>query len=167
MVWYVYGPRTKKKKTTVAAEESRASEFMVFDGRKQKKGMKVGFHVHSKWELSEKEAGLGRSAYERRSLLRVLPMDFPHSLNTKALCPSFELVVVEEASEYYEPLELPQVIFYVMLLNKAERLRSLESALIKLPWSTFESWVWLYGDRIFEARFCPKFRSGESSGRGR
>ncbi|KAJ8441773.1 hypothetical protein Cgig2_009019 [Carnegiea gigantea] len=51
-----------------------------------------------------------------------------------------------------------------MLLNEAERLgvlqrwalQSFESALIELRWSTFESWVWLYGDRIFEAQFCPK-----------
>ncbi|KAJ8449202.1 hypothetical protein Cgig2_027204 [Carnegiea gigantea] len=93
----------------------------------------------------------------------------------QALCPSFELAVAEEAAEYYELPELPQVIFYAMLLNEAERLgvlqgralRSLESARIELRWSTFESWVWLYGDRIFEARFCPKVGSGESSGTSR
>ncbi|KAJ8426095.1 hypothetical protein Cgig2_006576 [Carnegiea gigantea] len=62
-----------------------------------------------------------------------------------------------------------------MLLNEAKRLgvmqrralRSLESALIELHWSTFESWVWLYGDRIFEAQFRPKVGSAESSGTGR
>ncbi|KAJ8441262.1 hypothetical protein Cgig2_013677 [Carnegiea gigantea] len=86
-----------------------------------------------------------------------LPKDF------RALCPSFEPAVAKEAAKYYELPELPQVIFYVMLLNKAERLgvvqgralRSLESALVELHWSTFESWVWLYSDQIFKARFCP------------
>ncbi|KAJ8452005.1 LOW QUALITY PROTEIN: hypothetical protein Cgig2_016586 [Carnegiea gigantea] len=87
-------------------------------------------------------------------------MAFPRSLDTKAiseyapailhgtdtLCPSFELAVAEEATEYYELRELSQVIFYTMLLNEAERLgeqalRSLESALTKLRWSAFESWI--------------------------
>jgi len=45
-----------------------------------------------------------------------LPKDF------QALCPSYELAVAEEAAEDYELLELPQVIFYAMLLNEAERL---------------------------------------------
>jgi len=62
--------------------------------------------------------------------------------------------VVEEAAEYYEFPELPEVIFYAMVLNEAERLGvlqeralgSLESALIELYWGNFESWVWLYGD---------------------
>jgi len=83
--------------------------------------------------------------------------------------------VTEEAAEYYELPELPQVIFYAMLLNEVERfgvlqgrpLQSLESALIELHWSTFKSWVWLYGDRIFEARFHPKVGLGESLGAGR
>ncbi|KAJ8449176.1 hypothetical protein Cgig2_027178 [Carnegiea gigantea] len=46
-----------------------------------------------------------------------------------------------------------------MLLNKAKTLRvlygralrMLELAHTELHWITFESWVWLYGDRIFEA----------------
>ncbi|KAJ8449195.1 hypothetical protein Cgig2_027197 [Carnegiea gigantea] len=45
-----------------------------------------------------------------------LPKDF------QALCLTFELVIAKEAVEYYELPELPQVIFYVMLLNEAERL---------------------------------------------
>jgi len=76
--------------------------------------------------------------------------------------------VTEEADEYYELPELPQVIIYAMLLNEAERLgvlqgqalRSLELALIKLHWSTFESWVWLYGDRIFEADSAQRSDQG-------
>ena len=58
-----------------------------------------------------------------------------------------------------------------MLLNEDERLgvvqgrslQSVELALIELHWSTFKLWVWLYGDRIFEARFRLKVGSGESS----
>jgi len=69
--------------------------------------------------------------------------------------------VAEEAAGHFELPELPQVIFYVMILNEVERLgvlhgrtlRIMESALTELRWSTFESWVWLNGDRIFEARF--------------
>ena len=61
----------------------------------------------------------------------------------------------------FELPELPQVIFYATLLNKAERLGVLpgrtlcimESGLIELRWSTFEVWVWQNGDRILEARF--------------
>ncbi|KAJ8441272.1 hypothetical protein Cgig2_013687 [Carnegiea gigantea] len=53
--------------------------------------------------------------------------------NFQPLYPGFELAVAEEAAEYYELLESPQVIFYVMLLNEAERLGvSLELALIEL-----------------------------------
>jgi len=72
-----------------------------------------------------------------------LPKDF------QALCPGFELAMAEEAAEYYELPELPKAIFYAMLLNEVERLgvlqgralRSLESALIELCWSTFKSSV--------------------------
>ncbi|KAJ8437666.1 hypothetical protein Cgig2_028604 [Carnegiea gigantea] len=92
----------------------------------------------------------------------------PLSKDFQALCPSYELVVAEEAAEHFELLELPQVIFYAMLLNKAERLgvlharalRTLESALIELHW------MWLYGDRIFEARFRIRADPEESSGAG-
>ncbi|KAJ8444094.1 hypothetical protein Cgig2_025095 [Carnegiea gigantea] len=45
-----------------------------------------------------------------------LPKDF------QALCSSYKLAVAEEAVEDYEFPELPQEIFYAMLLNKAERL---------------------------------------------
>ncbi|KAJ8425534.1 hypothetical protein Cgig2_021339 [Carnegiea gigantea] len=62
-----------------------------------------------------------------------------------------------------------------MLLNEAERLgvlqgqtlQSFESALTELRWSAFESWIWLFGDRIYEARFRPKGSLGENSGAGR
>jgi len=39
---------------------------------------------------------------------------FPSPLlkDFQALCPSYELVMAEEAAEDYELLELPQVIFY-------------------------------------------------------
>ncbi|KAJ8420553.1 hypothetical protein Cgig2_014916 [Carnegiea gigantea] len=47
-----------------------------------------------------------------------LPKDF------QALCPSYELAVAKEAAKDYELPELPQVIFYVGLLNEAERLGS-------------------------------------------
>jgi len=58
-----------------------------------------------------------------------------------------------------------------MLLNEAERLgvlygrtlRIMESAITKLRWSTFESWVWLNGDRIFVARFREKVEREEES----
>ncbi|KAJ8424979.1 hypothetical protein Cgig2_031928 [Carnegiea gigantea] len=62
-----------------------------------------------------------------------------------------------------------------MLLNEVERLgvlqgqalRSLESALTELRWGAFESWIWLFGDRIYEARFRPKVDLGENAGVGR
>ncbi|KAJ8420400.1 hypothetical protein Cgig2_028072 [Carnegiea gigantea] len=58
-----------------------------------------------------------------------------------------------------------------MLLNEVKRLGVLygrtlcvmESALTKLRWSTFESWVWLNRDRIFEARFRDKAEHEEES----
>jgi len=62
-----------------------------------------------------------------------------------------------------------------MLLNKAERLgvlqgqelRSLDSALTELRWSVFDSWIWLFGDRIYETRFRQDGSLGETSGVGR
>ncbi|KAJ8431150.1 hypothetical protein Cgig2_026747 [Carnegiea gigantea] len=45
-------------------------------------------------------------------------------------------------------------------------LRTLELALTELCWSTFESLVWLYGDRIFEVQFRTKAELEESSGPG-
>jgi len=79
--------------------------------------------------------------------------------DVQALCPSYELAVAEEAAQRFELPELPQVIFYVMLLNEAERLGVLhgwtlcimESALTELRWNTFEAWVWQNKDRILEA----------------
>ncbi|KAJ8420506.1 hypothetical protein Cgig2_015270 [Carnegiea gigantea] len=75
-----------------------------------------------------------RSAPHRRDPL----MAFLRSLDTKAmgeyatrhfawdrrggLCLSFELAVAEGAVEYYELPDLPQLIFYAMLLSEAERL---------------------------------------------
>ncbi|KAJ8432517.1 hypothetical protein Cgig2_001110 [Carnegiea gigantea] len=77
------------------------------------------------------------------------------------LCPGFELSVAKQAAEHRELPKLPQVIFYTMLLNEAERLgvlqgrrlRSWEVAVTELHWSAFELWIWLLGDRIYEARF--------------
>ena len=88
----------------------------------------------------------------------------PLSKDFQALCQSYELAMVEEAAGCFGLLELPHVIFYAMLLNEAERLgvlhgrtlRAMESALTELRWSTFDSWVWLNGDRIIEARFRVK-----------
>ncbi|KAJ8435821.1 hypothetical protein Cgig2_017116 [Carnegiea gigantea] len=70
-----------------------------------------------------------------------LPRDF------QALSPCYELTVAEEAAEHFELLKLPQLIFYTMLLNEAERLevlhrralQTLESALTELHWNAFES----------------------------
>ena len=76
MVSCISGQRTnKKKKTTMASEESRLSRFMVLDGRKHKKGMKVMFHVLCLWGLSEKErsglgTGLGLDGRKMRGLKR-------------------------------------------------------------------------------------------------
>ncbi|KAJ8442131.1 LOW QUALITY PROTEIN: hypothetical protein Cgig2_011321 [Carnegiea gigantea] len=76
-----------------------------------------------------------------------LPKDF------QALCPSYELVVEEEAAEDYELPDLSQVIFYAMLLNEAERLgvlhgralRTLESAFTELRWTRFQTKAELEG----------------------
>ena len=66
------------------------------------------------------------------------------------------------------------MIFYAMLLKEAkrlgvlhgQRLRSLEAALTELHWSAFESWLWLFGGRIYDARFRPKGGSGENTRAG-
>ncbi|KAJ8421186.1 hypothetical protein Cgig2_011314 [Carnegiea gigantea] len=137
--------------------------------------------------------GPGATAHKCIAAIRVPPIAFPCSLDTKAMneyvtrhfawdqrgiasppsplpkdfqtfCPSFELAVTQEAAEYYEHQKLPQVIFYVMFLNEAKRLgvlhgralRSLESALTELHWSAFESWIWLFSDRIYKPRFRSK-----------
>ena len=138
--------------------------------------------------------------FQYRSLFSVPLMAFPHFLSTRemaeyvvhhfywyrrrvafppsplpkdfrALCPSYELTVAEEAAGSFELAELPQVIFYAILLNKGERLailhermlRQMESALTELPWSTFDSWVWLYGDQIFETQFRANAEPEEES----
>ncbi|KAJ8419879.1 hypothetical protein Cgig2_007495 [Carnegiea gigantea] len=93
------------------------------------------------------------------------PKDF------RSLCPNFDLAMAEQVAEHYELPELPQAIFYVMLLNEAEklgvlhgpRLRSLEVAFTELRWGAFESWTWLSGDRVYEARFHPKNGMGEGA----
>ena len=82
--------------------------------------------------------------------------------------------MAEQAAEHYELPELPQVIFYAILLNEAEklgvlhgsRLRSLEVALTELRWGAFESWVWLFADRVHEAWFCSKSGLGEGARAG-
>ena len=59
------------------------------------------------------------------------------------------MATAELAAAHYELPELLQVIFYVILLNEAEkldvlhgpRLRSLEVALTELRWGVFESWI--------------------------
>lgn len=74
----------------------------------------------------------------------------PLSNDFQALCSSFELAVAKEAAQWFHFPELPQVIFYAMLLSKDERsgvlhgraLHIMESALTELRWSTFEAWVW-------------------------
>ncbi|KAJ8420667.1 hypothetical protein Cgig2_025351 [Carnegiea gigantea] len=80
-----------------------------------------------------------------------LPKDF------RTLCPDFDLAVAEQAAEYYELPELPQVIFYAMLLNEAEKLGV------------------LHGLRLLSLEFRPKSgsdegtradRQGESSSEG-
>ncbi|KAJ8422033.1 LOW QUALITY PROTEIN: hypothetical protein Cgig2_027264 [Carnegiea gigantea] len=79
------------------------------------------------------------------------------------------------AAEHYELPKLPQAIFYVMLLNEAKklgvlhgpRLRSMEMALTELRWGAFKSWIWLFGDRVYEARFHLKGGSGEGERAGR
>jgi len=63
-----------------------------------------------------------------------LPDDF------QALCLSYGFAVADEATRRFELPELPEVIFYAMLLNEAERLGVLygrtihvmESALLEL-----------------------------------
>ncbi|KAJ8424732.1 hypothetical protein Cgig2_010032 [Carnegiea gigantea] len=69
--------------------------------------------------------------------------------------PSYELTVAEEAVGHFTLPELAHVIFYAMILNEAMRLgvlhrrtlREMESALTKLRWSTFESWVGMAGPK--------------------
>ncbi|KAJ8445655.1 hypothetical protein Cgig2_009056 [Carnegiea gigantea] len=93
--------------------------------------------------------------WERRGKalpLSPLPKDF------RSICSDFDLTTAEQAAAHYELPELPQAIFYAMLLNEAgklgvlhgPRLRSLEVALTELRWGASESWIWLFGDRVYE-----------------
>jgi len=98
-----------------------------------------------------------------------LPRDF------RSLCPDFDFAAAEQAAKHYKLPELLQAIFYAMLLSEAKklgvlhgpRLQSLEVALTELRWGAFESWIWLFDDRVYEARFHPKsdLSEGRSSGR--
>ncbi|KAJ8433863.1 hypothetical protein Cgig2_032074 [Carnegiea gigantea] len=79
--------------------------------------------------------------------------------------------MAEGAAWCFELPKLSQVIFYAILLSKANRLGVLqgqtlhimESALTELRWSTFEAWVWLNGDRILEARFREEAEQEDES----
>ncbi|KAJ8420374.1 hypothetical protein Cgig2_026993 [Carnegiea gigantea] len=70
----------------------------------------------------------------------------PFSKDFQSLCRNFDLATVVQAAAYYELPELPQAIFYAMLLKAADklgvlhgpRLRSLEVALTELHWGAFE-----------------------------
>jgi len=61
-----------------------------------------------------------------------------------------------------------------MLLSEAEelgvlhglRLQALEVAHTELRSGAFESWIWLFGDRVYEARFHPKSSSDEGARAG-
>ena len=89
--------------------------------------------------------------------------------NFQALCPSYELAVAKEIARRFELPELPQVIFYMCFLTKRRGwgscriVRIMESTLTELRWSTFELWVWLNRDQIFEARFREKAKHEEES----
>ncbi|KAJ8427204.1 LOW QUALITY PROTEIN: hypothetical protein Cgig2_004363 [Carnegiea gigantea] len=109
-------------------------------------------------------------------------MAFPSSLDTKAMS---EFVIcrfrgtdregLPPAAAHYELPELLYAIFCAMLLNEAEklgvlhgpRLRSLEMALTELCWGAFESWIWLFGNPVYEAQFHQKSGSGEGTRAGR
>ncbi|KAJ8420236.1 hypothetical protein Cgig2_023223 [Carnegiea gigantea] len=92
------------------------------------------------------------------------------------LCPNFELSAIQEAAWDFFLVKIPQVVFYVMLLNDAVKLVVLrggmieipESALMELRWSTFEEWVWRNRDNIPRAPY-PETNSNreESSGSGK
>ncbi|KAJ8435870.1 hypothetical protein Cgig2_028578 [Carnegiea gigantea] len=96
--------------------------------------------------------------WDRREVA-FLPLPLPNDF--QAMCQSYDLAITEGATRCFELPELPQVIFYAILLSEAERLGVLhwwtlhvtESVLTQLHWSTFESWVYLKGDWILKARF--------------
>ncbi|KAJ8429347.1 hypothetical protein Cgig2_008794 [Carnegiea gigantea] len=100
------------------------------------------------------------------------PSPFPKDF--RSLCPDFDLTTTEQAAAQYELPEVPQVIFYAMLLNEAEKLGvlhgprvwSLEVALTELRCGAFESCIWLFDDQVYEARFRPQGNSGEGARAG-
>ncbi|KAJ8427295.1 hypothetical protein Cgig2_002207 [Carnegiea gigantea] len=75
--------------------------------------------------------------------------------------------MAEQAAEYYELPELPQVIFYAMLLNEAKNLGVLQGPRLRSWEGAFESWIWLFGVRLYEARFRLKNGSSEGTRAGR
>ncbi|KAJ8433006.1 hypothetical protein Cgig2_010982 [Carnegiea gigantea] len=77
----------------------------------------------------------------------------PLSNDFQALCPSYDLAMVEKAARQAERLGVLQW----------RTLHIMESALTELRWSTFELWVWLNGDRIMEARFREKAKPEDGS----
>ncbi|KAJ8422873.1 hypothetical protein Cgig2_013746 [Carnegiea gigantea] len=122
------------------------------------------------WQIYNTIAKDGGSifVFQYQPLLSIFSMAFPRSLSTgemdeyvtyhferdwcrvafppsslpkdfQALYPSYELTVAEEAARRFELPELPK--------------------------NTFESWVWLNGDRILEARFRAKVEQKEESSR--
>ncbi|KAJ8436467.1 hypothetical protein Cgig2_000452 [Carnegiea gigantea] len=121
--------------------------FMAFSRSLSTNAMAPYVAYHFEWD----RCGV---AFSRLSL----PNDF------QALCLSYELDVAEEATQCFELPELPQVIFYAMLLNEAERLGVvhgrmlciMESALTELRLSTFKAW-------ILEARFCEEAEQKKES----
>ncbi|KAJ8424845.1 hypothetical protein Cgig2_030072 [Carnegiea gigantea] len=78
--------------------------------------------------------------YRRRLAFRPLPLPSDY----KDLCPDFDLIVFEKYARDYDLPEIPQVVFFAMLLNDAVKL--------ELQWSTFEAWVGRNRGRILEAR---------------
>ena len=67
--------------------------------------------------------------WDRRGIsfpLLPLPNDF------QALCLSYEVAVAEEAAQCFQLPELPQVMFYAMLLSEAERLGVLHGRTLRI-----------------------------------
>ncbi|KAJ8429900.1 hypothetical protein Cgig2_008785 [Carnegiea gigantea] len=83
--------------------------------------------------------------YRREVVFRPLPLPS----NYEDLCLGFDLTAAEEAARDFSLLEMPQVVFLVMLLNDAVKLGVLrkwmigimESALKELRWSPFQAWA--------------------------
>ncbi|KAJ8438374.1 LOW QUALITY PROTEIN: hypothetical protein Cgig2_006292 [Carnegiea gigantea] len=93
--------------------------------------------------------------WDRRGVVfpsSLLPKDFP------ALCPSYELAVAEEATGRFKLPELPQVIFYAMLLNEAERMGVLHERTVRIMESAFTELRWTW----FRAKAEPKEESSRA-----